>query len=402
MTQAQLHSLVWKRFIRMPYGHLLDYADPQGQTTIPTPEECAVCNPNPMGWWTPIENGSFFGGLYLYALLEEYKLSHSEQLAEEIQILANGMKLLKDISSNDGFIARGVATDGISHYPMSSEDQVAPWVLGMYAYMNSSLCSDQEAIRDRIICTLRGLKANDWCIVSDAPYNCRSNNWGKGTDWRGVCKLLYCAHTLYALTGEEEDRKHYLNLRDGKPENCIYTRWQIAGHGYAHDMVRTTSLIQFWIDVCAHLALRHLSIVDVERSVDYQNGCVSNGITVLPFLEDIAKYDNVAGQFGLNWRILQHMHIPFDGNVEAAVQNAGKQCGFWQECEAKHRPMEHKVLGNALFGAWIALTCGNSDIAHEAARTLPALIDSVDWPSVTVSYAFVAEGCLILSKLLCK
>ena len=34
-----LHELVWRRYIRMPYAHLLDAADEHGNAHIPTAEE---------------------------------------------------------------------------------------------------------------------------------------------------------------------------------------------------------------------------------------------------------------------------------------------------------------------------------------------------------------------------
>lgn len=34
MQEKNLHSLVWKRFVRMPYGHLLDCAVAVGIGTI--------------------------------------------------------------------------------------------------------------------------------------------------------------------------------------------------------------------------------------------------------------------------------------------------------------------------------------------------------------------------------
>lgn len=80
------HDIVWKRFIRMPYGHLLDYAGKSGEAYYPTAEECKKCMPNSLGWWTPIENGAFFTGLYTYALIEKYHKSKDKKTAEEVNI----------------------------------------------------------------------------------------------------------------------------------------------------------------------------------------------------------------------------------------------------------------------------------------------------------------------------
>lgn len=68
MNTDILHKQVWERFIRMSYGHLLDYADEKGDTVIPTAEQLNKGLPNTLAWGLPIENGAFFGGLYLYSL----------------------------------------------------------------------------------------------------------------------------------------------------------------------------------------------------------------------------------------------------------------------------------------------------------------------------------------------
>ena len=38
--EKKLHEQVWKRFVRMPYGHIVDSADREGNAVIPTAEEC--------------------------------------------------------------------------------------------------------------------------------------------------------------------------------------------------------------------------------------------------------------------------------------------------------------------------------------------------------------------------
>ena len=58
------HAAMWSRMIKDD-GIMLDFTDRDGAVVIPTPEECAEAKPNAMGWWTPIENGGFFNGLYL-------------------------------------------------------------------------------------------------------------------------------------------------------------------------------------------------------------------------------------------------------------------------------------------------------------------------------------------------
>ena len=55
------------------------------------------------------------------------------------------------------------------------------------------------------------------------------------------------------------------------------------------------------------------------------------------------------------------------------------------------------MLGNALWGLWIALTSMDSAVETQARAGLSEL-DSVDWNTLTISYAFVAESCLIYAQ----
>jgi hypothetical protein len=57
--------------------------------------------------------------------------------------------------------------------------------------------------------------------------------------------------------------------------------------------------------------------------------------------------------------------------------------------------MEHGVLGNALFAAWTAVTCEDERIEKKAIEVLKKEIVKIDWNSLHLSYAFVAESALI-------
>ncbi|GEM_PF-1201392 len=410
--ELQLHQEVFRRFIRMPYGHFLDYADDDGQAVIPTAEECRDLVPNMLGWWTPIENGAFFGGLYLRALIERYKTlkaaaitrgadltnaaEHRDALTQDILIIERGLESLQDLSKRDGFIARGVAVDGTSHYPSSSEDQVVPWIMGMVAFMDSDLCADKDAIRARILKTLNGLRAENWNIPCDfEDRTIYSNGWAESTDFRGVCKYLYCMRLLAALTGDPEDLCIFEALRDGRPKGCIYTRAEIVSHGFAHDMVRSTGLIQFWIDVCAHLSLIDLAIRDPAHDSYYAAGRKANGITALNFTDDIAAYDNVRGDFDRDWRKMLSIWEPFNGSLPDNIALALRQNKLWMAEIVPHRRMEHDVLGNALFATWIALTSGDTAVTAEARRKLDLFLPDVRFTTLHNCYAFAMESCLI-------
>ena len=393
------HDLVWQRFVRMPYGHVIDYADFDGKTCIPTPEECKAAMPNPLGWWTPIENGAFFTGLYLYALLAEYDKRKDDKTANEIATLAGGLFLLQDIGNVEGFIARGVADDGVSHYPFSSDDQFTPWVLAVYSFYKSELCHDKKTVKERLLRALTAVRDNGWFIPCDVDglYYCKLE---KTSAWRGVCKLLLCARVIYELTGDEKDLAYYRELAFARPLDSIFTRLEIASHGYSHDLVAFLGTKQNWICTCAHFGLRELARLDSENREYFKQGLKNNGITAHLVIDDIKKYDNEKGGFDVDWRRLAPMWEDYRGDVARGLSIAMRQNAHWLKEVVPHRKMEHEILGNALFCALIAITCGEKNIAVEALKKLVDGCAYVDWGNLHLSYAFVVESGLIFGDFI--
>ena len=394
-TEKLLHEKVWSRFIRMPYGHLIDYTDLDGTVIYPTKEDCDRCMPNTLSWWTPIENGSFFTGLYATALIHKYSLCPDEQTAKEIEILMNGLKLLQEVGSVDGFIARGVATDGKSHYPYSSEDQVAPWLIAMISYYQSPLCNDKDDIKNRMLTVLRAIKSYGWKIPCDIKDKF-VNNWLQAGDFRAVCMILYFSYMLAILEGN--DLTEYRQLLDSVPENSTLTRRQIVSRGFGFDMKENPSLVQFWIFVSAHLCLYRLSKLDKQNSADFCNGCIADARESIPYLDGLFRYDNEKTGFDINFRLLeQYYEKPYE-KVEDNIKLALRMVGPWMREIVPHRRMEHSVLGDAVFGAWIALTCDDEDLRKQTLEKLQSGCERVDWDSLHLCYAFAAESAFIFAK----
>ena len=134
----KVHAEVWRRFID-EHDILIDYADTDGSFPRPTAEECREQKPNALGWWTPIENGSMFNGMYLDAAVHRWKISRAEADKEHARRMADALLMLSSLGP-PGFIARGVADDGKTPYPMGSNDQTAPWFYGLWKYLPRRTC----------------------------------------------------------------------------------------------------------------------------------------------------------------------------------------------------------------------------------------------------------------------
>lgn len=122
-----------------PTGLILDYAG-----EIPSPKDIEDGVPNFLSWWSPIENGAKFTGLYIAAACRRAEDTGNESDIAKARKLAKGLMLCASVSDVKGFVARGVGTDGKSHYPFGSEDQTVPWLYGMYSYYKSRIPSEAE------------------------------------------------------------------------------------------------------------------------------------------------------------------------------------------------------------------------------------------------------------------
>jgi hypothetical protein len=214
-----------------------------------------------------------------------------------------------------------------------------------------------------------------------------------------VSKHLFCARVIYELTGDEKDLEYYRELAAGYPEGCIFSRREIVSHGYSHDLVALLGTKQNWICTCAHMGLGILAGLDGENSAYYRQGARNNGITTLGIIDDIKKYDNEKDGFDIDWRRLNPLWEDYGKSVPNGRDIAMRQNAYWLKEVVPHRRMEHEILGNALFSALIAVTCGDEKISTLAAKKMKSAIEHVDWESLHVSYAFVAECGMIFADL---
>jgi len=87
----QAHSELWSRLVD---SHCI-IRDFVGE--LPTPKDCALGKPNAIGWWSPIEDGPMFTGLYLPAACEHARRSGDagDKANARRLILLRRMRLLR-------------------------------------------------------------------------------------------------------------------------------------------------------------------------------------------------------------------------------------------------------------------------------------------------------------------
>lgn len=394
--EKYLHAQVFKRFVRMPYGHIVDSADLEGNAVIPTAEECRANLPSILAWSTPIANGAMFGGLYLYALCERYAAEPDGTLQKEIGVLIRGLLLLCDISEVDGFIARGVADDGVTHYPCSSNDQTGPWILGLWKAMHSDATDAdmKEEIRKRLFRTLNGFYQNDWVFRNEWAGTALGSY--KSGNFRNCAKFLFAAAVAKELgiVSAEELSSYATQI----PSKCMHTRRQILEKGCVHEMLATPVLHQFWITVCAHLSLCELCALDPEGAEQYRRGVALDAYTARFFARRFHDYTpDKFPPYDHDWRkILPELK---QGQTYEQILAEGRRANdlYGNLCPVRYH--ERETLGQALFSIWMAVTGGDAAVADDAYAALCECVRAVDWDRVDQCYAFAAECALIAYRV---
>lgn len=379
---AFLHSLVKNNFLAKQ-GFLLDFNQP-----LPTKDDIRERFPNYMGWFTPIENGAFFTGLYLYGLLDSRKAR--EAYAADIRALKDALCALQDAATVPGFVPRGLAEDGVSHYPFSSDDQVGPFLLGLWKYRNSDLCGENERrdVDKRIMTVIDSAKEHDYRYVTEIPgvlrYGC-----GAGKTWRDTMQRLFLPFVAYRITLDKAWLDDYRAALSEKVCGAMLMRKDIANAGFAPDMIEQTSLIQFWIFVSSHLMQKELAFYDEDLRAIYEEGLRHNGFAALPHtkrFENMGDFSSIP--FG-NWRDIEKL---YDAERNHRDPNAyGSEQGCVLGSVLPGRAPEHTEFAGAVFSAWICAKSMNEAAAAEAEKQMRKLLANVEIEKMRMCYAFAAE-----------
>lgn len=89
----EAHYQLWSKFVGND-GIVLDYVG-----ELPNAKDVEDGNPNYLSWWTPIENGAKFTGLYLAAMCRRAEISKSGEDKKKAEKLFSG--LMKCASCSD-------------------------------------------------------------------------------------------------------------------------------------------------------------------------------------------------------------------------------------------------------------------------------------------------------------
>jgi hypothetical protein len=313
------HAETWRRFVD-EHGIMRDYVG-----ELPTPEDCRLGRPNAIGWWSPIENGPMFTGMYLNAVVERARRSGAAVDREQARKLARGLLKCASVSDVPGFVARGVGSDGKCHYPLSSDDQMHPWFLGLQAYLASDIPTAEE--RKELVAKVRevadALESYGWKVPCDGAFKGGFRGGFKGEHFRDAARYLHILRATYEMTGDAVWLERYRRALDEKPSGSAETRREICALGCPHDLgfIPTIQKGQFWIYVGTQAGLARLASVETDAATKaaYRKGLDVTAQFARSSVDTHAMFDNAdQGFFGTaDWRAANPTWFPQPTQAEA-------------------------------------------------------------------------------------
>ena len=137
--------IVWQHFVHTDNQMFYDYWwGVSGFPYLPTPDQIAQEFPNAAGWGTGMENCALNAAQVLPGALLRHQLAPDQRTEHEARSLFQGLLRLFGAASDPGFLPRGLALDGASHYPNSSADQYTMVLYALHAYAGSGVATAAE------------------------------------------------------------------------------------------------------------------------------------------------------------------------------------------------------------------------------------------------------------------
>jgi hypothetical protein len=401
------HAEIWKRFIS-PHGTLYDYTSLDGKVELPTAAECAADQPNALGWWSPIENGAFFGGLYLDALCNRWKHLRTDDARSEARTIAGGLLKLAECGGTPGFVARGFADDGKSHWAASSSDQTYPWFYGLWCYARSGIPEPDE--RARVVSVMErvalGLEAAGWKMPCDREDFGHFGHWtggfagtrgtlsGAEPQFDAAARLLFVLRAMHDLTGKERWLAAYQTHLHERPHGSERTRLEICASGVSYvapgEPPRYPESPPIWTSASSQAALRALAEMDADFAPEFRKGLDANAAGAARFIGKFRDYDNDNElAFDIDWRKLLPTCRP-QKDISESVKLATEQYRIWNK-QSPRRVDEADAMRDPLFAAWIVSLGGNDDLISQARTDIDAALAHYDYQRLHTCLFFMAE-----------
>ncbi len=386
------HAEIWKRFVD-PYNIVLDYTALDGSYPRPTPEDCKELKPSALSWGVPNEDGPMFNGLYLEALCHRWKVTKDPEAKEKASRLVKGLMFLATVTGVPGFVARGVATDGKTTYPMGSNDQTSPWMYGIWRYLKEGMATPEEKkeLTAKFVEVVNVMESLGWKMPTAGPPSPIRGDFTKPT-WEGAPRLLFTSKVMYDLTGDERWQKLYLEQAAEKVGKGQRTRLEICRTGLEFDHAGQGGR-HSWTGSAGVVCLRTLWELetDPERKEAYAQGLRSSAALSAESLGLIEKF-NVDGKehFDPDWRVMNAAWKPQHSEEDAvAVANAGLRL---QSKASPRLSIEKNFMREPCFAIWVVTLSPDKEQVKQHREAILKVIRHYRYEGLHLSQFFPVES----------
>lgn len=388
------HKQLLGRF-RTKQNVMLDFTDLDGSVTLPTAEDCKLRRPNALGWWTPIENGPMFNGMFMDALCLRAESTGQSIDRENARRCAEGLLFLANVGSTPGFICRGVAEDGHAHYPMGSNDQTSPWIYGLWRYLQTDLPTDSErqTITQKLTEVVRVLESTKWRMPCDGPPAPFRGSFA-GFHWEAAPRLLFVLKMMHQLTGESHWDELYQTSLHQMPTNANqhdrqHDRLTVCSEGMRYHGNRRET----WTAAPGVAALRCLWEMEKDPRIrsEYEKGLIASAQLAAEGLPLARQFDNSDNQVFLHdWRKLNEWWQP-QSNEKEAVDVALAEARHFGKLSPR-RNVENRFVREPLFSAWVLTLCPKPEVVAEHRAALLETLAHYQYDRLYYSQFFPAES----------
>ncbi|WP_336515036.1 hypothetical protein [Pollutibacter soli] len=383
------HTEIWKKFIDQ-YNVLIDFTDVDGSYDRPTREEFLENKPNALAWWTPVENGSMFNGLYLDGICERWMQTKNKSDKEKAARLVKGLLFLASVGDTPGFIARSVATDGKTPPAMGSNDQSSPWFYGLWRYLQTSMPDKKE--REKIIAKMTEVAnvyiSTDWKIPATSYSPSKFRNSFASFNWEGAPRILFISKALYQLTSDGKWNSIYKKAMHeaGGEENK--TRLQLCREGMHFEKNK----VNRWTGVSGVVDLHALWEMETDPELKriYEEGLNASAKSAAEGLKLWHQFDsNNQQKFEKNWRLLNQWWKP-QRSEQDALDVADTQVKELVKMSPR-RVQELHYMREPIWMSWIVTMAADKNITAQHKSEIIDMLGYFDFPQMRYSQFFPVE-----------
>ncbi|MEQ1859969.1 MAG: FAD-dependent oxidoreductase [Chthoniobacteraceae bacterium] len=393
------HTELWRRFVD-ERGVVLDYTALDGSYPRPTPEDCREMKPSALSWGVPSEDGPMFNGLYLDAMCNRWKLTRADADRAKARRLVEGLMFLASVGRTPGFIARGVATDGKTTYPMGSNDQTMPWLYGIWRYVNDGVATPAE--RERLVAKFVGIveviARSEWRMPCDGPPSPYRGDFSKPT-WEGAPRLLFAMKAMHQFTGDARWQQRYFDAANERVGNGQRTRIEICRTGMEFDPGQGPR--NSWTGSVSVVALRALWEMETDEKLRaaYAEGLRASAALSATSLALWEKFDvNGSEVFNPDWRVMDGAWKPQHSEADAvAVANAGLRL---QHKASPRLGIEKNLMREPSFAAWVVTLCPDAAFVNQHRASIERTLTHYQFDKLHLSQFFPLESAWLRLRML--